>query len=147
MKRAIIKETRYIQDENQTMGSCVVLGDNNQPIFASLLLTRGWLNNQSNVSCLPIGVYPVVKEWSEKYKRDLWEVKETGPRSEIKFHPLNYYFDSEGCNGLGRRPKYLNKDKYLDLTDSRNTINDFHKALAPFDEAILIITADSPNIH
>jgi len=142
MKTAIIKEHRYIQDENQTMSSCVVLGDNNQPLFASLLLTRGWRNNEKNVSCLPIGVYPVEYEWSKKYKRMLWEVKETGLRSEVKFHPLNYYFDSEGCNGLGRRPKHLNKDRYLDLTDSRNTINDFHKALKTFDRAILIIEGE-----
>ena len=146
MKRAIIKEIRYIQDDKQTMSSCVVLSDNNQPLFASLLLTRGWRNNEANVSCLPIGTYPVVFEWSNKYQRKLWEVKNTGSRSEIKFHPLNYYFDSEGCNGLGRRPKHLNSDKYLDLTDSANTIKDFHKALEPFDEAILIITADSPSI-
>lgn len=145
-KVAIIKEHRFIQDHNQTMGSCVVLGDNSQPLFASLLLTRGWRNNKKNESCVPINTYKVVKEWSNKYKRMLWELKGVPNRSEVKFHPLNYYFDSEGCNGLGRRPKHLNNDKYLDLTDSRKTINDFHKALEPFDEAILIITGE-PNIH
>lgn len=146
MKRAIIREHRFIQDQNQTMGSCVVLGENNQPLFASLLLTRGWRNNQKNVSCIPKGTYKVVFEYSNKYKRMLWEVKGVPNRSEVKFHPLNYYFDSEGCNGLGRRPKNLNNDKYLDLTDSRNTINDFHKALEPFTEAVLIITAE-PTIN
>jgi len=39
--KPIIKIHRYWQDTNQTFGTCVVLGDDSQPLFTSLSLERG----------------------------------------------------------------------------------------------------------
>lgn len=144
----LIKIQRYSQDSNQTIGTCTVTGYNNTPLFTSISLERGWRNNRKNISCIPkgSGPYRVVWEKSRKFKRFLWEIKGVPNRSETKFHVSNYWRQLNGCIALGRRPKDIDKDGYIDVTSSRSTINDFHRALAPFNEAILIITA-KPNIR
>lgn len=142
MKRAIIKLHRYFQDTNQSMSTAVILGDSNVPLYASIMLERGWQKNQQNISCIPAGTYRVVLEWSNRFKMDLWEIKDVPNRSECKFHAANYWQQLNGCIAPGRRPKHLNTDKYLDVTDSKKTLADFHQALKPFDEAILIITTE-----
>ncbi len=138
----IIKIQRYSQDSNQTLGTCTVIGENNTPLFTSISLERGWRNNQKSVSCIPknSGPYNVIWEKSNKFKRFLWEIKGVPNRSECKFHVSNYWRQLNGCIALGRRPKDIDRDGYIDVTSSANTINDFHKALAPYNRAILIIT-------
>lgn len=135
-----IKIHRYTQDHNQSLGTCAVLSPKKQVLFSSVSLERGWRDNQKNVSCIPLGTYKVKLEWSNKFKRKLWEIKGVPNRSETKFHAMNYWWQLNGCIGLGRRPKHLNRDKYLDLTGSRDTMRDFHYALRGHTEAQLIIT-------
>lgn len=141
MKTTILLN-RHFQDTVQSLSTCTILSDNNNPLFASIALERGWNNNSPNISCIPVGVYKVVLEWSHKYQKMLWEIKGVDGRSECKFHSANYWWDLKGCIALGRRPKYLNSDRYLDVTDSRNTMKDFHRALKGFTEVTLIIIAD-----
>ena len=142
MKTAIIKLQRLWQDDNQTLSTCSVLGDNDIPLFVSLALERGWRDNKQGISCIPkgSGPYEVVLEHSPKFKKKLWEIKGVPNRSECKFHVSNYWRQLNGCIALGRRPTDLDKDGYLDVTSSVSTINDFHKALNGFDKALLIIT-------
>lgn len=139
MGKPIIELFRRNQDQTQTLGNCTVLMDNDLPTFASLSLERGWQNNKPMVSCLPIGIYDVVLEWSPKFNKMLWEIKGVPGRSEAKFHSASFWFNLNGCVALGVRPKHLNSDKYLDLTSSRSTMEDFHKALNGHTKALLII--------
>ena len=138
----IIKITRFWQDKNQTLGTCVVLGDNDLPLFAGLSLERGWKNNQKNISCVPKSNAPYLMnfEYSNRFKQKLWELKDVPNRSECKFHSANYWHDLNGCVSLGRRPKDINHDGYIDITSSRSTMKDFHRSLKGFDKALLIIT-------
>ncbi|WP_372744295.1 DUF5675 family protein [Lutibacter sp.] len=145
MKTPLIKLHRYSQDQNQSLSTTVILDDSNNPLYSSITLERGWRNNKQGESCIPAGVYDVVLEYSPKFKKDLWEIKNVPNRSECKFHSANYWHQLNGCIAPGRRPKYLNSDKYLDVTDSVNTLKDFHAALKGFTKAILIITTE-PNI-
>ena len=146
MQKPIIKLHRWAQDENQSLSTTTVLDDANNPLFASVTLERGWQNNKQNISCIPSGVYEVVLEYSPRFKMDLWEIKNVPNRSECKFHASNYWYQLNGCIAPGRRPKYLNSDKYLDVTDSKNTLKDFHKALKGCKKAMLIITTE-PTIN
>jgi len=139
MSKPIVEIYRRHQNTTQTMGTCTILMENDVPTFASLSLEPGWNNNEVSKSCVPIGIYELVWEHSPKYKRMLWEIKGVPGRSEAKFHPLNYYYDSEGCVGLGVRPIDMNKDGHLDITSSRDTIEDFHAALKGHTKALLII--------
>ena len=127
MKTIII--TRYSQDENQTLGSCVVKDEDNNPLFVSLSLERGWVNNEKRISCVPVGEYFVELEHSNKFKKYLWEIKNVPNRSECKFHSANYWYQLNGCIALGLRLKKINSDNYYDISNSSNTMKAFHQAL------------------
>ena len=144
MNKAIIKIHRDWQDPNQTLGSCKVLVDN-KLVFASLSLERGWKNNQNNISCIPAGVYAVKLEYSNRFKKFLWEIKGVPGRSETKFHAANFWFQLNGCVALGQSLAKLNADNYNDITNSKKTMASFHAALTKYTEAILIITTE-PNV-
>lgn len=138
-----IKLHRYWQDRNQSLSSCVVLDDNNQPLFSSIMLERGWRDNQKSVSCIPAGIYTVVLEWSPRFQMMLWEIKGVPNRSECKFHASNYWHQLNGCIAPGRQPKDMNRDGYLDVTASRSTLKAFHSALKSVTQATLEITTEN----
>ena len=131
---------RYHQDNNQSSGVCSVLSLDGFPLFTGLSLERGWRNNESNISCYPIGIYDVELEYSEKFGKELWEVKGVPNRSECKFHSANYWRQLNGCTALGEEFIDMNKDEYRDVTSSFNTMLKFHKALKGFTTAKLIVT-------
>lgn len=135
-----IKIVRDWQDENQTLGKCTVYDESNKPLFSAMSLERGWRNNQSNVSCVPLGTYTVVLEWSPRFQQDLWELKNVPNRSECKFHSANYWYQLNGCIALGRALKDINKDGYQDVTSSKSTMKAFHKSLQGETRVNLLIT-------
>jgi hypothetical protein len=145
MKKPIIRIHRINQDKNQTLGTCTVLDHNNKLVFTSLALERGWRNNENRVSCYPAGVFTVKLEFSDRFKKKLWEVKNVPGRSECKFHAANFWASLEGCTALGLRLRDLNKDNYDDITNSVDTMAEFHLALAAYTEAVLIVTTE-PNV-
>jgi hypothetical protein len=130
---------RFWQDTNQTLGNCTILNDDLRPLFSSLSLERGWRDNERNVSCVPLGEYKLKLEYSNKFQRDLWELKGVPNRSECKFHSANYWYQLNGCIALGRDSIDINRDGYSDITSSTSTMNAFHKAMGSDTEAILII--------
>lgn len=139
MKKAKVEIFRVFQDTVQSSGICVIYDENMFPLFTALSLERGWRDNKPNVSCLPMGKHSLVLEYSNAFKTDLWEIKDTEPRTECKFHSASYWFHLEGCIALGRKHKKINSDNYYDVTDSRNTMKDFHSVLSEFDEVELEI--------
>ena len=138
--RVLIK--RFAQDENQTLGVCIVLKDD-QPIFSCVSLERGWRGNSRNVSCLPSGFYPLVLEYSPRFDSKLWEIKDTGERTECKFHSSNYWYQLNGCIALGDSATRLNSDEYLDVLNSKTTLTKFHAALKGAENVSLEISSDS----
>jgi len=137
MKTILI--TRYTTNENQTLGNCTVLDEHQQPLFSALSLERGWRNNQPNISCIPQGAYPVKLEASARFSKDLWEIKDVPNRSECKFHSANFWRDLNGCIALGSATADIDKDRYLDITNSGDTMERFHKVMENDKEAILVI--------
>jgi hypothetical protein len=135
-----IRIERDWQDSNQTLGKCTVYDENNKPVFSSMSLERGWRDNQNMISCVPLGTYSVVLEYSNRFKTDLWELKNVPNRSECKFHSANYWFQLNGCLALGRSLADINNDGYQDVTSSKNTMKSFHKALEGETSVDLIIT-------
>ena len=135
-----IKIIRDWQDDNQTLGKCTVYSEDNKPLFSAISLERGWRNNERNVSCVPLGRYPLVLEWSNRFKQYLWELKNVPNRAECKFHSANYWFQLNGCIALGLKLKDINNDGYNDVTNSRKTMKAFHDALKGDTRAELIIT-------
>ena len=125
----VINILRWWSTDKQTIGNCVIYDDDGKKVYSCFSLERGWIDNKRNISCIPVGSYTCMLEYSEKFKMYLWEVKGVDGRSEIKFHLMNYYYDSNGCIGLGRNLKDLNNDGYYDITNSKRTLKEFHKIL------------------
>jgi len=140
MKIGTVQIYRLWQDDNQTSDICTIFDADLFPLFTALSLERGWRGNKPNISCLPKGNYPLVLEYSNRFKTDLWEIKDTYPRTECKFHLANFWDDLNGCIALGRKHKKINSDNYYDVTDSRNTMKDFHSVLKQFDKVELEIS-------
>jgi len=135
-----VKIVRDWQDENQTLGKCTVYDENNKPIFSALSLERGWRNNMNNISCVPLGRYPLILEFSNRFQTDLWELKNVPNRSETKLHSANFFFQLSGCIALGRSLDDINKDGYNDITASRSTMRAFHNAMGNDTRAEILIT-------
>ena len=120
---------RYWMDRNQSTGFLMVVNDEGQPIFGSLCIERGDRQNQRNVSNVPAGTYPLVHEYSPKFRRSLWELKEVPNRAECKIHPANKWNQLNGCIALGIRLKDINHDGYFDVTSSRVTVDEFERKM------------------
>ena len=142
MTKPIIEINRIFQDNNQTSGVCTVFDNDNFPLFSSLSLERGWMDNKRNISCIPSGTYKVVLEYSNRFDRLLWEIKDVDNRSECKFHSANYFYQLNGCVSLGLKYKDINNDGYRDITNSVETMRGFSEALKGYTEAVLIIKGD-----
>jgi len=142
MPRPLIRLHRKNGNKDQTLGFCNVVDEYFSPIFSSISLERGKRNNQPNISCVKAGTYIVKREWSEKFQKELWEIKEVPGRSECKFHVVNFFRDLNGCVGLGTSPADIDNDGNIDITKSKLTMDEFHRVMAPYKEAVLIITEE-----
>lgn len=117
-------------DGKATLGTLLVYDDDGKQIFKKESLERGWLDNQRRISCVPVGVYDLVLEYSDKFRKDLWELKGVPNRSECKIHAANYWNQLNGCIALGNARKYIDRDLILDVTSSRDTMKFFHEVMA-----------------
>lgn len=124
-----VKLIRTWKDHNQATGCIQVLDANGQPLFMCVAIERGDRDNQPMVGHVPRGMYPLVLEESPKFGKLLWELKEVPGRTECKIHVANFWRQLNGCIALGKRLKDLDKDGYYDVTDSANTLEEFHKAM------------------
>ena len=137
MYTAIIQ--RYWSDESQTLGTLTLLDNNLNPIFAAISLERGWQDNKPNVSSVPVGEYKCVYEYSPAFERNLWELKDVPNRSECKFHTSNYWNQLNGCIALGDTAENIGQDFRLDVTNSGDTMETFHRLLKNESEIKVII--------
>jgi hypothetical protein len=66
-------------------------------------LERPWLENVSDISCIPVGTYKCTLDNNKKLG-DVYRVENVADRSGILIHVGNYVTDSHGCIlvGLGR---------------------------------------------
>ena len=79
---------REYQSNHNTVGKIIVL-DGPIQVFEAYTLERPWVDNERMVSCVPAGMYEMRYEYSPKFNRNLWELKDVPNRSEIKFHAAN----------------------------------------------------------
>ncbi len=127
--------TRMQGDSNETLGE-LVIND-----FKCKTIERAWKMNQSNISCIPVGTYTC--KWKFMLRKLTWhyQVMDIPGRTGIFFHPMNYWYDSNGCIGLGSAYQDLNKDKELDIINSTVTIKAFEKLLNKQDFTLTIVGA------
>jgi hypothetical protein len=119
---------RDLKDHRQSLGSFYVL-DGCDVVFKSESIERGWVNNENMVSCFPEGTYEIVLEYSSRFKKSLWEIKAIKGRSECKIHAANFARQLNGCIALGKNRADIDKDGFMDVTSSGDTMKLFHKAM------------------
>ena len=128
---------RIWNDEKESLGFLSVTEDNGMPVFASIALERGDRGNRRNISRIPAGTYPLRLTYSPKFRRKMWLVDDVPGRSGIRIHPANYWNQLQGCIAPGLRLKDLNHDGYMDVTNSRNTTQQFEQALKGITNTII----------
>lgn len=134
----IIRDTRT---DKESLGTMMVI-DHGKVLYNSHLLELGWKDNKNDISCVPVGIYDLVLEYSDKFKTVLWEAKGIPNRSECKFHSANYYTDLNGCFAPGKRRADINYDGELDVTSSRTALREFMTAMGTDNKARLVIIDD-----
>lgn len=128
MKHLFVFRTKS-RDLNQTISTFRALDENGSTLFKCDSLERGWVDNQQGISCVPQGTYPIKFEYSNKFKRNLWEIKDVPNRSECKIHVTNYWYEINGCVALGLGKADINGDGYIDMTSSTKAIQEFHSIM------------------
>lgn len=123
-----LKLHRIFQDDKVTLGTLSVI-ENGKVIFTCATVELPWRGNKTGVSCVPPGKYPVWKEYSNRFKAMLYELKEVPGRSEVKIHSANYAKQLNGCIALGRSHVDLNGDGVKDVDHSKKTLAAFHAAM------------------
>lgn len=68
---------------------------------------RPWLDNQPNISCIPLGEYLCLPRRYFRGGYESWEVQGVDGRSFILIHKGNTFTDSAGCIIVGSRLSML----------------------------------------
>lgn len=135
----IINIDRDIVTESQSLGICYINDSEGCEIFNSQSIERGWLDNQSRISCIPTGTYDVRLEYSNRFNTDLYEIYGVVGRNECKFHAANYSRQLNGCIALGKNRVDIDGDGFKDVTSSKATMALFHKAMNGDKKAVLVV--------
>ena len=90
----MVKIERFAYLEKGTVGKITV------DDWSCYTIERPWLDNKSNISCIPEGTYKCEPFNGTKFK-DVVQIMDVPNRSFILFHVANYPGDIEGCIGVG----------------------------------------------
>lgn len=108
---------RYSESDRQTLGKFHVCESNGDIVETFESLELPFRQNRRNISCIPVGEYPLEKRYSVKHKNHL-HVKDVPNRSYILVHTGTYHWHTLGCILVGKDLVDLNKDSFLDLIKS-----------------------------
>lgn len=141
MKTIILfRDDKYEENKDQSLGTFAVFDENKKILFKCESIERGWQDNKRMISCVPEGEYPIVLEYSDRFKKDLWELKDVPNRSECKIHSANYARQLNGCIALGESRVDIDGDGNKDVTNSIKTVNKFNEIMGNDTQARIIIT-------
>lgn len=120
--KAIISRGYY---KNETLGYMMII-DGERPVFSCKTIELPDLGNQQNISCIPEGKYEVHKIVSPT-RGTCFHVQDVPGRTAILIHPGNYVAggkrDSMGCILPGAGFEDINNDGFIDVFDSRRTMD------------------------
>lgn len=85
---------KRVSDNGEHTSGVFVLNQN--PV--SVCLERPWINNQKDISCIPLGSYPCRKiSPTDKFGYIHFAVDNVPGRENIRIHRGNTAHDTEGC--------------------------------------------------
>jgi len=112
-------------NKNETIGTLMVM-DGERPVYKCKTIELPWNNNQRFFSCIPEGIYDVIKDNSEKHPNH-FRVLNVPERDGILIHIGNYaagkIVDTEGCILPGVYFQDINGDGNIDVGDSTQAMN------------------------
>ena len=69
--------------------------------FTCKTLEKPWADNKPNQSCVPIGRYHCLWQWSPKHQMNLYHLQDVPGREAIEIHSANIQSQLQGCISLG----------------------------------------------
>ena len=122
---------RQMGDEKQTLGGFDFVNEAGDSFFACDTLELSDKGNQPQISCIPKGVYTVLKVGpTHAIPYNHLAIQNVPNRSGVCLHIGNYNSDIKGCVLLGKGYGDLNKDGEMDILNSKTTFTKF-MTLAP----------------
>jgi hypothetical protein len=118
------KIIRQPSDDKQTLGA--FYDPQGKELCKTLELA--WKENRQRVSCIPKGIYTVVKRTSPKYKEH-FHIKDVPNREWILIHNGNFHRQILGCILVGKDHADIDKDGYKDVTSSVATMKMLNETL------------------
>jgi hypothetical protein len=116
-----IKIKRQPSQETQTLGNFTLFVDDTK-VYKGVTLELPWRENRRQISCIPAGTYDL-ELWQSKRFGNCLHVMNVPGRDAILIHTGNYDHNTHGCILVGKQFTDLDKDGYLDITESRITLN------------------------
>ena len=89
--------------------------------FQCFTLELPWIDNLTNISCIPAGMYRVTK-YESPSKGSVLLLHDIPNRTYVEIHSGNYTSQIDGCILVGDGIKYLNNDTIPDVTNSKKTL-------------------------
>lgn len=114
--KPVLTLRRITDDGVQTLGE-LIYND-----FKCKTLEKPWKDNQSNISCVPKGLYDVKWSFFPRKLRYAYQLQNVFKRDGIFIHDGNFFFDIKGCILLGMYYVDINKDGRKDIINSKVSI-------------------------
>ena len=130
----IVEIKRIEQTEEVTIGSLLVDG-----AIVCWVLEEPWRENESGISCIPAGEYPLELEYSPSKNRELWTIKNVPGRSYVRIHIGNTVDDTEGCPLTGSKIGWLHGKRAV--LESRVAFDKFMEKMEGADSAKIYVSA------
>ncbi len=96
--------------------------------FSCFTLELPWLDNKSNISCIPEGRYRAKKHKSAKLG-EVIHILDVDERTWIYIHTGNFTRQIEGCILVGSSITYLDKDGIPDVSNSKTAFESLMASL------------------
>jgi len=130
-------ELELLRVENTKDHTIGVLRIKNTQIEIARTMENAWKDNARNISCIPQGVYKVVRHTSPKYG-NCFMVSNVPNRDYILIHAGNYNTDTEGCILLGESVATNVSGKRM-VTNSKVTVGKFMNLMREVSEFTLTV--------
>ena len=118
---------RLLDSGKATLGK-LTIHDELKEVYTCKTLELSWKDNKRSVSCIPLGEYKVTSRNSEKYGEHFL-INDVEDRSYILIHSANYYHQLRGCIAVGKNYADIDGDDEIDVTSSKNTMEDLLRIL------------------
>jgi hypothetical protein len=114
---------RILSQDKQTLGELLFRGK-----LVAKTLELAWKNNDKKISCIPTGIYKIVRRYTAKHGNH-FHIQDVPNRDMILIHKGNFNFHSLGCILVGKDHIDMNYDGYKDVTSSKDKMIELNRLL------------------